>query len=99
MDDLFFTDDLHQRNVTQTQVFEKNFKLLHHERKLNQFVGDVDNMLAWLHEVKGNQRRLQSSQGKISSLDFIVKHHRVIYNYNLFDTNLNIFYLKTCLYC
>ncbi|XP_048737335.2 nesprin-1-like isoform X3 [Ostrea edulis] len=66
-------DAMLQRNVTQTQ---KNFKLLQHERELNQFIADVDNMLTWLHEVKGNQSKLQSSQGKISSLDFIIKHHR-----------------------
>lgn len=72
----YLTDAMLQRNVTQAQ---KNFKLLQHERELNQFIADVDNMLTWLHEVKGNQSKLQSSQGKISSLDFIIKHHRVIY--------------------
>lgn len=69
-------DELHQPEIMQGRVYERNSKLSQHEHGWTKLVIDVENTLSWLHDVVTDQNYVKTASEKSYTLDMIIKHHR-----------------------
>lgn len=68
---------LHQLDIMQDRVYERNLKFSQQEQGWTKFVTDVENTLSWLHDVVTDQNYVKTAFEKTYTLDMIIKHHRV----------------------
>lgn len=69
-------DVLHQLDIMQDRVYERNSNFSQQEQGWTKFVTDVENTLSWLHDVVTDQNYVKTAFEKTYTLDMIIKHHR-----------------------
>lgn len=76
---------LHQPEIMQGRVYERNSKLSQQEHGWTKLVIDVENTLSWLHDVVTDQNYVKTDSEKSYTLDMIIKHHRVFIHLSLYE--------------